>query len=415
MAQAVIRAAQTSYETSFTGGTKVDYADGGFDVGAFVDSIEVEDTPYLNSLKKGSAGSDRKEYSGRHAIMPRGSRVAAATTAAATSLPIIAGHGTRFQQGHVLRVTKAATGEYEILWVNADPGTGALSVKRAQGGTTALAFAPNDEVKVIGIAMPQLSDYPMAPVTRGVTWWNTYQKLSKHIVYSAEARKTRTAEFPNGDPMDRDMLALGKEAKRELNQALISGRRQEGDPDPSSPIPSMLGGLMFFAENSGNVFDMGGSGVNLTIEAIEDVLIELNEAYGSALGRRLIMSIHDKRIFNRLAHPVKYESGMGMQSQTKANLRWESVELDTGVYQFAWEKDIPQGVILIYQSTNEEYAAFEGLDWKEKEVPTKGDYFWKGMSGTFTYRPSNAQAYAMIKGYNTDLTDYPAWGKPAAA
>jgi len=105
--------------------------------------------------------------------------------------------------------TVLATGESEILWVRADPNPDSLPVKRAQGTTTALAFAAEDTVKVIGIAMPQLADYPMAPVSRGRTFHNFFQEFPKHIVVSNQARKARNAEFPNGDSLDRDILPLG--------------------------------------------------------------------------------------------------------------------------------------------------------------------------------------------------------------
>jgi hypothetical protein len=404
MAQSVIRAAQTNYEVSLHG-TRDDDAQGR-NVAPFMDAIEVEETKYLNSLSKGAPGVDRKEYGGSHAVMPRGSRVSAAAAPGVTTLPIVPGHGARFQQGHVILVKNAA-GATERMWVNADPDTGSLSVSRAQAGDTALTFAAGDEIRVIGIAMPQLSNFPLSPVTRGKKWWNTFQKFSGHLEYSAEGRVSPNEEFTDGDWMNRDMLDLGKRMKRELNEALLLGGRQEGNMDPDAPIPSLLGGVMFYAQNAGNVYSGGGSGTILPVELIDDTLADLDLKYGDKLGTRLLMSPKTKRVLNRIAAPARDRNGDTF-SGTKMDIRWESIETDLGTYKFTTMDGIPDGNILIYKDTNQEYAPFKTLDWKEKEVPTEGDWFWKGLSGTFTYRPKHADAFAIINNFSMNLASYPA-------
>ena len=408
MAQTVIRAAQTNYETSFEGGTRdVDFD--GRDVAPFMDAIENRDTPFLNAMRKGKPGNQRKERTGIHGVTPRGSSVVGAVLATDTSLPILPGHGVRFQQGHVIRVT-AADGTYEHMWVSADPTGSALPVKRAQGGTTALAFAGNEKIKIIGIAMPQLTDYPLAPVSRGRTFHNFYQSFSKHVTMSAQARKSPNMEYPSGDWLDRDMLQLGKDAKQDLEMALISGRRQEGDPSPDAPVPSMLGGLSQFAELSGNVFNVGGSSTLLSIEALEEALITMDEAIGNKAGTKLLMSIRTKQIFNRLLHPSRYQRGVDSDGAGKVDLRWNSVVTEVGSYEFTHERNIPDGEIYLFDPKWMEYAPFEGLDWKEKEVPTKGDYVWKGLSGTYTFRPGVVPGYALIRNFDTNLANYPQFG-----
>ena len=83
MAQTVVRAAQTSYTTDFTGGTmdKFDWRD----VAPFMDAVQRQDTPFTNDLKKGAPGTDRKERTGIHSVMPRGTRVSGAVLVGDTS------------------------------------------------------------------------------------------------------------------------------------------------------------------------------------------------------------------------------------------------------------------------------------------------------------------------------------------
>lgn len=411
MAQTVLRAAQTSYATNVDGGSR-DQAFVIEDLGPFMDSIEREDTPFLNSLTKGPAGNQLRHSWMNHGVMPRGSRVSGAVTAAVTTLPILPGHGVRFQQAHVIEVTRASDNASEVMWVTADPGPDGLPVRRARGGTTALAFAAQDKVKVIGIAIPQLVDFPLSPVSRGSGNFNYFEELAGHLELSHQARVTPNKEFPSGDWLDRDMLQLGKNMKETLEQTLLLSRRQAGTPDPSAPDPSMMGGLRFFAELGGNVYNVGGPAVKLTIEALEEALIQLDESVGSNAGKLLLMNIRTKQIFNRLLHPSRYQGGVGPKD-TSVNLTWDSVTTETGTYKFTHSRNIPLGEIYLYDKSNLRYLPFAGNDWKEKDVPTKGNWSWKGMSANYTFEAKDLNGMALIRNFDTNLGNYTKFGAAA--
>lgn len=408
MSVTTLRAAQTSYPTTVDGGTSDQIIDGGFGIAPFIDALERQDTRLMNSMKKGKAGSQRKERTGIHGVTPRGSQLSGAAAVGATSLPVATGHGVRFQQGHVLQITRASDNQTEIVWVNDDPAHNSIPVKRAQGGTTALAFVANDKIRIVGIAMPQLSDYPLAPISRGRMFHNFYQEFSKHLTISDQADSEPTVEFPEGKILAKDMVKLGKELKMDLEQALVNGRRQEGSPDPSNPIPSMLGGLIQFAEMSGNVFNVGGPSALLDIEVINEALITMDESIGDNRGNKLLMSHRTKQIFNRLRHPMSYNAG---SDSTNVDLRWNTVETDFGKLEFESEYGMPDGLILLFDPSEMEYAPFVNLDWKEKDVPTKGNYKWRGVSGTYTFRPGAVPGYAVINNFDTNLANYPQWGQ----
>lgn len=407
-----VRALQNNYTTASTGGTRV--AENVMsDIGPFMDAIEDQSTPFLNDLKKGGAVNQRKHEWGIHGVTPRGSTVKTALAdGTGTTLAVQTGHGARFQQGHVLRITHASDGSFEHVWVTADPSGDSLTIKRGQGGTTAAAAAVSDTITIIGIALPQAADFPLAPVSRGRRFFNYVEELAKALTMSTQGRKTPDYENPSGDWLDRDMLALGKDIRRDLEQALLLGRRQDGDPNPSAPVPSLMGGLEQFAELSGNVYTIGSS-VKLSIEAIEQVTVDLDQAYGDNAGKSLLMSIKTKQIFNRLMNPLKYQNGAGV-SATGANLVWDTVQLETGTYRFTHSKNVPDNEIFFYNKGNLSYRPFTGLDWAEKEVPTKGNYAWRGISGTFTFEATGIPAMAIVKTYDQTLANYPKWGAPAA-
>ena len=408
MAMTVTRAAQNSYPNTQTGGTQDQWTEPR-SISAFMDAVERQDTPFLNDLKKGKAGKDRKEYSGIHSVTPRGSMVASAVAPGDETITVPSGHGFRFQQGHVLLITDSS-GDQEIVWVTSDPGASDIPVKRAQGKSSALSFASNDKIMIIGVALPQLADMPMGPVTRGRSWWNVFQEFGTHLEYSNQARKTSTLEFPSGDQLDRDMLQKGKDLKYDLNMSLIQGQRQEGSPNPEDPIPSMFGGLRYWAAESGNVFNLGGASTLLSMDALNEALVTLDEEIGDKKGAKFLMSIRTKQVFNRIAHPSRYQ--FGLEGRT-VDLRTDKVITDVGEFEFSYDRHIPDGEIYLYKGDGMEYAPFEGEDWVGWDVPTKGRRVWRGLSGTYTFRPGAVPAMALIKNFSTNLPDYPEWGKSA--
>lgn len=404
MSVQTVRAGQTTYPATMEGGTR-DPQSVIVDIAPFMDAIEDRDTHFLNSLSKGKAVRHRKHDWGMKGVNPRGSVVAEALANNGTTLKVPTGHGVRFQQGHVLLVN-GANGR-EIIWVVDDPAPSQFTIRRGQGGTTPIAFVAGDSISIIGIAMPQLSDFPLAPVSRGRRWWNFCQEFSKHIEMSDQNRYMPDEENPSGDWLAEDMLQLGKDIRLDLNNAAIFGRRQAGSPDPSDLEPAMMGGLIQFAEMSGNVYDLAAA--KLSIEAIDTAMSDLEVAVGRNKGDLLLMSLNTKQIFNRLLHPFKYQSGVGVKANS-TDLTWDSVTLETGTYKFNHMIGIPDDVILIYSNKNVNYSPYVNLDWKEKTVPTKGNYSWKGISGTFTMEAKSLPGWSVIKGFDSDQSSYPSWG-----
>lgn len=409
MSTVTIRANQNSYTFDQTGGTR----DPQFEVQdrvAFMDAIEDRRTTILDSFKKGSALTEDRPRWGLHAVNPRGSVLGDTLASGGSSITLPTGHAARFQQGHVLQITRLSDNETEYVWVNDDPGNDTLSVDRAVG-STALDFVSGDEIKIIGIAMPQGSDFPLAPVSRGTTYYNRWQEFSKSLVHTLQSRKTPRVDT-DGDLMDRDFLEIGKDIRMDLDRALLFGRRRAGVADPAAPKPSFMGGLLQMAELSGNVYNIGGSDILLTHEAVEFVQNDLDEAVGDRAGQKYVMSWKTKQIFNRLMSPMRYETGAGVNA-TSVDTRWNSLRTDVGNIEFSHIRDFPDGMILVYSPKNLEYNPYAGADWAEKDFPTKGFYAWRGIGGIYTMTAKDIPGMALIRGFDTNLGHYPSLNRPS--
>ncbi len=415
MSTTVVRAAQNSATFNQTGGTRDPYFEIDNDFGVFMDAIERQDTPMLsgsNAIKKGAPGTNSTERWAMDTVTPRGSVISGSLANNATSIPVPTGHGARFQQGHVLLLTKKSDNSTELVWVNDDPGNDSLSVDRNVGGTGAVTFADQDSITVVGIAMPELSDFPLAPTAGGKFFTNQYQSFEKQNTISLFAENTPTLQN-KGKQLAQFMLQLGRDIKLDLDRTLVFGRKRSYNPDPAGPKPSMMAGLLAMAEQSGNIYNVGGSNILLSFEAISQVMYDLQYAVGDNAGNKWLMSFRTKQLLNTLTYPLRYNRGLD-QGVKKIDSRWDSLELDYGMIEFTAINDFPDGKIVIYNNSNLEYKPKQGMDWKEQDFATQGNYLKRGISGTYTLVAKAIPGMAVIQGFDTNLTHYPQWNRPVA-
>jgi hypothetical protein len=403
------RQGQTTYDRSTftTQGTAIG-AHMKRDLTKFMDNPERRDTPFLNSISKGGAVSQIKHEWGLRAVNARGSTVGVGgidAVVGTTALPVAAGHGVRFQQGHVLRVYAAATPDtFEHFWVTAAPAADTLTIKRQQGGTTATAFAAGAIIKIIGIAMPELTTYPLGPSVRGDLFYNYPQRFMTKV--QVDLARENTPDYENsGSWLNYDAAQRTADLKMDLEQALVFGRRQRGTPETSPKEPYMMSGAFHFAELGGNVYDLGGA--VLDIEDLEEAGSDLYDLVGSDAGKSLAMSNATRRIFNRLIGIRKYAT----QSTTTANLTWTSVDFGVANYTFTAYPNLPDGVILIYNKNYISYHPYKGMDWQSTDRDqehTDGPFIERDILGQFTCEVQAPITSAVIKDFSMDLTAYPA-------
>lgn len=403
----MFRQTQTSYNaTDFpVAGTSVD-AHVVRDLSGFMDNPERRDTPFLNIISKGSAVNQIKHEWGLRGVTSRGSTVAGgglAASAAATTLTVATGHGVRFQQGHSIRLEQAADmTSYEHVTVVSISGD-ALTVQREQGGTTALAFTTGDVAKIIGIALPELSIFPLGPVARGSLFYN-YPQLFMTKVQVSIQKENIPDEENQGSWLNYDAAQRTGDLKLDLERALIYERRQLGSLDVVPNIASHMSGLLHFAELGGNVYDLDGA--NLELEHLEQTNSDLYDLVGSMQGKDLAMNNTTGRIFDRIIGLER----LSTEKTTSANLTWKSVDFRYGSYTFTTYPDIPDGTIIVFNRKYQKYMPFKGMDWQsfDRGVKELGALIVERLiSGQFTSQVDAPMTSAVITNFNDDVTAYP--------
>lgn len=408
MSVVTVRAAHNSYTFDQTGGTR----DPQFEIQdriAFMDAIEDRRTVVLDTMKKGPASNENRPRWGLHGQTPRGSIVGTQLTDSATSLVLPTGHGARFQQGHVLQLSRASDNEIEHVWVADDPAGDTLTVVRGRGATTPIQFEVGDSIAIIGIALVELADFPQAPVSSGYAFYNRWQFFGKSLVHSDQSNMIPSVEYPDANLKDKHTLQASKDIKYDLDRSLLLGRRQAGDPSPAAPRPSTLGGMLHMAELSGNIYSAGGSNVMLSPRLLDFVQHDIDNKYGERGATTYMMSFNTLSILEAMVHPLKWNAGMDGNS---VDTRFTSYRTKVGTIELRYTKDFPDGLILGYNGKNLSYHPLEGHDWKEKDFPTKGFHTWNGIGGIYTLKAKDIPGMFLIRGFDTNLNHYPDWSRP---
>jgi len=367
----------------------------------FMEAVERDDTPFLNSLKHLGSGNAEKHEWGIQGLVPRDASVGTTTTAAATTIVLTAGHGARVRPSSLLILTVGTA--QERVWVRDVTGD-TVTVVRGIGGDTALIPTAGNAIRISSSGLPQLAKYPLMPFSTGDLYFNYWQRLAGKNSIDIRANNTPDYEI-NGTRSEKQMVRIAARLKEELEEALILGRRRVEDPNPAAPIPSFMSGLYHFAELSGNVSTVTGAPAKLSIFHLEDLLATLDLAYGTKAPSKLLMSMNTKRILNRIIKD--YVTRRGDPSTTSVSLVWKSVELETGTYSFAHTKNIPDGKILIYNPAACGYRHFAGCDWQEHEIEVDAPVKERAIFGDFSFEVEAPKTLGLIQGFSTNLADYP--------
>ncbi len=409
---ALVRAPANTYSTADSGTGWPGDAATGHGVRSIVsvmDALEARPTPFMNSIGKGATVDTRKVEWANRARMPLSVTLNAAATNVAATLTFATGHGDRLQKGDVLWLpVDASSNAEEIVIVSDDAdGTDVRDVVRAMGGTTGVAHDTTTVAQIIGIAMPENSDHPLAQYIFGDLYYNYPQRFAAKVQLDGRAIVHPTVEDPNGNVYERRLMEVAADEKVKLERALIMGQRQAGTATSTTPgaASSMMSGLRHYTTLSGNTYDLGGALV--TMADVEEALYDRWNEVGDNLGDTIIASMLTVMMFDSQLNNRREFTAKDTSVDTRV-LSWTN---RIGTFKVLPSKWVPDGEIIGYNAAFCEYNAFEGLDWhfsrKEMGVNTNGDYVIGSVSGDFTFRCEGVETLWRLFGANTDRDAYP--------
>ena len=177
----------------------------------------------------------------------------AATVSTATALTVA--DANMVQPGHILLQGS------ELMWVSAND-SGAITVTRGLGSTTATTLATNNTFAIVGMARLEGDDSD--PI--GYTELSTNSNYTQ--IFHKEVKQTGTAPYQDrwgmGDQMQYESAKSIPEMMRLIERTLQYGKRSAG----STTTPRMMGGYQEFITTN------KASGANISVASLAPGVIE---------------------------------------------------------------------------------------------------------------------------------------------
>lgn len=406
MAATVLRSSQNTYNTGVTGGT-VPTANVIVDLSTWKPFVQPTNTPILNKIKKGPAHDQRLIQWGQSQFTAHKSALNGSLTNNATTVNVTAGDGVLFQQNSLIAVYDLITGtgtassparyDYttkELMWVTA-VSTDALTVVRAQGGTTGVTHTDKALVEILAPHEPQLQDHTISPVTRGFQYSNYFSRIAGGVKMDRAFQNMPTYEF-KGDQLANDVKNEATRLMLLLEKTVVHSGKQAGNP--STPLPEMMGGFLSFITT--NVYNQ--SGATLSVAQMETAMRDLFNKVDESAAKTWVMSANTAAVFDTFLNPYRTM----FTNETQATVMLDQIKLRWGTYDIGVSRWMPDGVIAVVDFSEMSLVPFKGLDWHQVDHPVNGDYAWRSISGDFSLIVGNEPVMGLITNFNTDIAQY---------
>jgi len=300
-------------------------------------------------------------------------------------------------RGFVLKI------DNEIFWTTGEPNvsTGEIAVAFGQAGTNNANHSAAAKVEIIGTATTlNAPNYFNSPVIYGDFVYNHPQRFQGQITMDDMAKVTPDREYDGSDRLLEQISLEAKYQKILRNKALIHGLRQEGTLASGAARPSLMGGIPTFLTT--NVRTIANN-APLSVYDVEEISANVWQTYRK-MARTMVGSMNTKRAVNRLLNPYR----QGTLSDKKASLVFDSVEIETGTFDFMVDPYMPDGELWGLDFGGFTPLVYKGHDWQirdTKDPTTMGDS--RAIVGAFSLLMPEEPLMWRITGFSTDLNAYP--------
>ncbi len=406
MSTTINQSPQTSFRAGLGGAVPGDAATGHIQriVVDFVDNLAPQDTPLLSKIKKGKPHNQQIIEWGTSANLNHTSAVSGTLLTSDTTLNVTSGHGVRFQKYQTLALYNLDINSQpdfttkELVWVT-DVNSDALTIVRAQGGTSAVQYSSGAKIEILGTAVPEGFDFTKSPTVFGDFYSNNFKMFQVGHNITEEANVTPNWEFDSTNHIARLMKFAGMRVKLLLEKEICQGGAQQGTNASGAERPSMMSGFPAYIL-SANKTNLGG--LRVGPYDIESLGAALWDSVGESAGKTLLMSMRTTRMFDGLLNRYRQAD----MDDTSITPMFKSFQTRFGEYQIMPMRWIPEGVIFGLNVNNLSLHAYQGMDWTEKEHQTDGAYLWRSIYGRFTLVVRAPETMFQIYNFDTNLNNY---------
>lgn len=388
------------------------------DVAPWVKELEPRKTPLSTRIGYGKPINILKHEVGQSYHTPVSTTLAGSVANNATTITLAAGSGQWLQDYMVLEVIDYLAGSTTVLdyatreemIVTGLPGaytdtpTVIRDVKNRTSATVPASgswptHSSGAVVNIVGVAMPQNTDFTLSPTTSGDVIFNYPQRYFGMVGSDMAARSLPTYES-KGDRLLHDLERETTRQKYFLEKAVAVGTRLEGD---GATLPYKMGGILYYLD--------GGFGANVTNLAgaliraydIEDLMRDQFKKLDAGGDWTAIMGVDTAACFDALLNPMRQAT----VADSSLNLTLDTIKFRWGSFDIQPTFHFPEGYIAFVDFKNFSIRPWKGMDWQVKDIPTSGPYDRKALFGDFTLHVESLPTMSLIKGINYDVSLYP--------
>ncbi|MCY8026377.1 DUF5309 domain-containing protein [Bacillus sonorensis] len=314
----------------------------------------------------------------------------AAVAADATEIQLDAGDARKFTENALVQ------NGLEVLRVTAvDEAADKITVQRGYDATTPEAIEARGELKVISRPRPEgESVFRKNEINDRILSFNYSQIFSRYASVSRTQQQVNT--YGVTDELDYQVNLRLQEMVREMNNALIYGRRYQG----SDKQPRSTGGLFAFAQEQGSkVQDFGGK--EITAKGLNDAIEETFKRGGRV--DTILCSPNVSRQITKLAGDT---------------IRTTRGEGQVGYQIMSFMSDLPGGAVsqvVVDQNMPKDRAVLLDLDnikaryltsiYDQDATEPGADYFARVIRGELGFEIKNAkESVAILSGISKTVS-----------
>jgi hypothetical protein len=362
------------------------------DVSDLVGINSPHETPLLDALgdPPRSARSTVHEWL-EDALLPNTDTVNDSTYGnATTDTSFVVDNGSRFRVGDQIRTE----GSGEVMLVTAvNTGTNTLTVVRGYGGSTAEALADDLVVHILGNAALEGDDAGSARFTARSRKTNYTQIFSATVEVSGSELAVK--QLGVADELDYQKHQRTRELLRDLENCVINGRAPAANPEGSATVRRTMRGII--PSITTNVFEpLVGGFPSDTILTEAQLNLALRTIWSASSGHvdLIVVGGAEKRAINSFI-----TSNRRFTPQTDTFRDHVAVyESDFGVCRVVLSRWVPEGNVLLLDSSRIDVMPLAGRSFHYKPLATTGDRESGQIVGEYTLELRNENAHGLIKG-----------------
>ena len=365
------------------------------DVSDLIGIISPYETPLLDAL-----GDPMKEATSAHhewledELLPNKDAINDDTfTDPAADTDFVVDNGSRFRVGDQIQVE----GSEELMLVTAvDTGTNTLTVVRGYGGTTAEDLADNQVINILGNAALEGADKPGVRFTNRSRCGNYTQIFTAAVEVSGT--DVAASQLGLADEMDYQKQERLRELLRDLENTVINGGQPGSNPEGRSSVRRSMKGII--QHLSTNVFHTGDSGFptgnDLNEAKINYVLRRIWESSNGNVDLIVVGGFQKRKINAFTADSRSYAA-----NDTTFTDMISVYESDFGVCRIVTTRWLPQGAVLLLDSSRVSVLPLAGRSFHFKPLASSGDYECGELIGEYAVELKNEAAHGLIRDLTT--------------